>query len=105
VARSWHTRYRRIIDAYRIALMEVSPSKCNEVDDRMWVAGEKWLVDEAPIDPDALMTAREIATRFGLKPYDIRNWSNRHPEALPAHRIENRVLFRLGDVLWFQVNH
>ncbi len=38
--------YRRIIDAYRTKLMEVSPSACNEVDDLMWAEGDKWIADQ-----------------------------------------------------------
>ena len=93
--------YRRIIDAYRSKLMEVSPAACNEVDDQMYAEGEKWVCDERPIDPDKLMTAPEIADRIGYKVYDIRNWARRNPDAIPAHRDGRNVRYRLGDVLRF----
>lgn len=97
--------YRMIIDAYRSKLMEISPSACNEVDDRMFTLGEKWVSDERPFSADDFMTAAEIADRFGYKVYDIRNWANRNPDLIPPYRDGRRVRYRLGDVLRYASNH
>ena len=100
---SWHIRYRRIIDAYRGKLMQVSPAACNEVDDRMWAAGERWLVNEAPIDPDRLMSAREIAEQFGFTEQNVRDWARRHPDRVPTYKqSDGRALYRLRDVLKYR---
>lgn len=99
----WHARYRRIIDAYRIKLMEISPSACNAVDDRMWKAGEKWVCDDRPIDLDRFMTAQEIAERFGLEVHDIRNWARRSG-TIGTLKAERKVYYRLRDVLAYRGN-
>ena len=100
----WHTRYRRIIDAYRSRLMQISPKACDEVDDQMYAAGEKWVADQRPIDLDALLSAAEIAERFGLREHDIRNWATRHPDKIPIHRVGRKVRFRVRDVLKHRIN-
>lgn len=91
--------YRRIIDAYRIKLMEVSPSACNEVDDQMWAEGEKWLVNEAPVRPEAWMTAQEISELYGIAVHNIRAWARRHPEKIKTQKQGKRVLYKVGEVL------
>jgi hypothetical protein len=99
----WHTRYRRIIDSYRTKLMEISPAACNAVDDKLWAAGEKWLVNEAPIDLDRLMSAREIAEQFGLTEQNVRDWARRHRDKVPTHKQSNgRALYCLRDVLRYK---
>jgi len=96
-----HTRYRRIIDAYRLRLMELSPAACDEVDDRVWSWGESWLVDDRPFDLDALMTAQDIAERFGLRAHNVRDWARRHPDQISKVRCGGRVLYRLREVMVF----
>ena len=102
MARSWHHRYRRIIDAYRTKLMEVDPRACETVDDKLWAMGEEWVADRRELDLDAFMTASEMARRFGLNAYDIRNWATRHPALIPKHRVGAKTLFRVRDVLKYQ---
>lgn len=98
-----HIRYRRLIDAYRIALMEISPTRCNEVDDQVWRWGERWLVNEAPVDPTRLMSAREIAEEFGFTEQNVRDWARRHPDRVPTHKqSDGRALYRLRDVLKYR---
>lgn len=91
--------YRRIIDAYRSKLLEVNPAACNEVDDQMWAEGEKWLVNDSPIDMDAKMTAREIAERFGLTQQNVRDWARRHPDKIKTHKRGRQSLYLLREVL------
>lgn len=100
----WHTRYRRIIDAYRAKLREVSPAACNEVDDKLWSAGEKWISDDTEIALDQLMTAREIAERFGLSVQNIRDWARRHPDRITTHKRGRQALYQLRQVLMYQAS-
>lgn len=97
-----HARYRRLIDAYRGKLLEVDPAACDAVDDQVWGWGEKWVVDDRPIDLDRLMSAGEIADRFGFNAHNIRDWARRHPDRIPKHKRGGRSLFRLRDVLTYQ---
>jgi len=94
-----HTRYRRIIDAYRICLMELDAKACNEVDDRVWGWGERWLVDERPLDLDRLMTAQEIAERTGLQAHNVRDWARRNPDKITKVKCGGRALYRLREVM------
>ena len=95
---NWNTRYRRIIDAYRMKLMEVDPKACDEVDDRMWDMGEKWLVNKQP-DLGRLMSAREIAESFGFTEQNIRDWARRHSDKVPTYKRDGRAFYCLRDVL------
>lgn len=100
--RPWHDRYRRIIDAYRAKLMEISPTSCKSVDIKVEDLGEGWVSDDREIDLDRLMTAGEIAERFGLKPHNIRDWARRHPERITTHKQGSKTLFQVRDVLRYQ---
>lgn len=98
----WHLRYRRIIDAYRGKLLEVSPSACNEVDDKLWAMGEGWVSDDRELDLDKLMTAREIAERFGLSQQNIRDWARRHPDKIKTYKQGHKAYYLLREVLSYQ---
>lgn len=100
--RPWHDRYRRIIDAYRASLMQVNPAACKAVDIRVDTWGESWVTDEREVDLDKLMTAGEIAERFGLKPHNIRDWARRHPERITTHKQGSKTLFQVREVLRYQ---
>lgn len=97
--------YRRIIDAYRGKLMEAAPKACEQVDDLMWASKRtKWVVDNDPVDLDELMTAREIAERFGLEVHNIRAWARRHPDEIHPIRRGSKVLFLLREVLAYRTD-
>lgn len=97
-------RLKRIIDSYRTALRDVDPTACDLVDGRMSEYGQTWLVNDEIVDVNAVQTATEIAGRFGLAPWDIQNWAHRYPEKLPKRgKRGGKNLFRVGDVLGFQV--
>lgn len=100
----WHTRYRRIIDAYRFKLLEVDQLACRVVDGQMYDAGEAWITNgsDSPPDLDRLMTAKEIADEFGFSAQNVKDWARRHPELITKHREGGRVLFRLRQVLRYQ---
>lgn len=98
----WRTRYLRVIDSYRTALKEVDPEVCRLVDARMEEFGEGWITRDTPVDVNRLMTARQIADEFGLSPWNVMDWSRRHPDMVPKHKRGGTTLFRLGDVLRYQ---
>lgn len=83
--------------------MEVDPRACDAVDVQMINSGERWVCDERPLDLDALMSAREIADRFGLEVHDIRNWARRHPEKIRAQKHKNGVRYLVRDVLKYHL--
>lgn len=95
---------RRIIEFYRFALMDADPEACAQVDKLMYDCGQDWVIphDEA-IDPERLMTARDISQEFGIAPFNVRDWSRRHPDVIPRRgTYKNRILYRLGDVLKYE---
>lgn len=100
-----HSRYRRIIDAYRNALMHIDSAACRAVDLRVETWGEKWITTQIG-DFDALMTASEIAENFGLAKHDIRNWTRRYPELVPVRgKRGNANLYRIRDVMIFHAKN
>lgn len=98
----WRTRYRRIIDSYRTALLECAPEACRLVDARMVEFGESWVCGDSQVDVNRFMSAKEIADEFGFQPWNIQDWARRHPDKVRKYKVGRNVLFRLGDVLSFQ---
>jgi hypothetical protein len=96
----WHHRYRRIIDSYRTALLDMAPDACRLVDARMVEFGEEWVCNDDPIDVNALMSAPDIARQFGFNPWDVHNWAR--AGNLTRHGNPTRPKYRLGDVLAYQ---
>lgn len=97
---SWSRRYRRIIDSYRTALRDIDPVACRHLDARMVEFGEGWVCEgDKPVDVKRLMSAKEIADEFGFQPWNVMDWSRRHPDKVPKHKDGGKTLFRLGDVL------
>lgn len=93
-------RYRRIIDHYRNALAEADLDACLALDKRMADYGQSWVSDNSVVDVNAMMSAREIAERFDISEWNVRDWHRRHPHLIMSHKGSNgRRLFRLGDVL------
>lgn len=96
----WHSRYRRIIDSYRTALMEIDPVACRHLDARMAEFGEGWVCnDEAP-DVNAIKSAPEIAREFGFNPWTVHHWCREGN--LKRYGTETRPKYRVGDVLAYQ---
>jgi len=104
MAADWHSRYRRIIDSYREALMLRDPPMCRSIDASMADKGEGWVSagDGNQIDVNRMMSAKEIADEFGFNPWNIKDWARRHPDKIAKHQRGSRVVFRLGDVLAYQ---
>lgn len=102
----WTTRYRRIIDVYRLKLREIDPLECRFLDAQMEDMGEGWVVasdrSTDPPDLNRLMSAGEIAAEYGLTRHWIYDWARRHPDKIQKHKAGGRVLFRLGEVLRYQ---
>ena len=93
--------YRRIIDAYRSKLMEVSPAACNEVDDQMWDEGEKWVSNAHPPHPGTLCTAMEFQEHFGIPYYRVRDWAKHHPDKIPTQKRGKSTVYLVRDVMAF----
>lgn len=98
-------RLRRIIDHYRNALADIDLDACLALDKLMADYGQSWVSDNSIVDVNAMMSAKDIADRFGLAEWDVRNWARRYPEKIRQHKANNgRTLFRLGDVLTYNAN-
>lgn len=96
-------RLKRIIDSYRTALMEVDPATCRLVDARMVEFGQGWVCSTTVIDVERLVTAQEVAEEFGINPWNVHDWSRRHPEVIPKRgKSVGKTLYRLGDILNYQ---
>jgi len=85
--------------------MEIDPVACKHLDARMIEYGEGWVAGDAIIDVNRMVTAQEVASEFGIQPWNVMDWSRRHPELIPKHRKGGRVLFRLGDILTYEAVH
>jgi hypothetical protein len=97
-------RLKRIIYSYRDALRLTDEQTCNLVDARMAEFGQGWVCSDLVVDVNELKTCKEIADQFGFSPWDIQNWHQRHPDQIPLRgKKGNRNLFRVGDVLAYQV--
>jgi hypothetical protein len=96
----WHDRYRSIIDAYRIALRELSPRACALIDEEMVRRGEAWVCDDEPPDVNAIMSPRDIASKYGFNLWDIHNWAR--AGNLKRYGTDNRPQYRLGDLLAYR---
>lgn len=93
-------RYRRIIDHYRNALAEADLDACLSLDKLMADYGQSWVSDNSIVDVNAMMSAKDIAERFGIAEWNVRDWARRHPDRIRKHKTaRGRTLFRLGDVL------
>lgn len=98
-------KLRRIIDHYRDALAEADYEACVKVDNRMIAYGQPWVCDNSIVDVNEMLSAKDMAARFGFTEFDVRNWARLHPEKIRTHKTANRrVLFRVGDVLSFSAN-
>lgn len=85
--------------------MEVDSINCRLVDARMAEYGQGWISSNDPVDVNALKTAQEIASQFGWQPWNIHTWAHRHPDKIPKRGKRNgKTLFRVGDVLTYQVS-
>lgn len=93
-----HDRYRRIIDAYRQALLVADPATCRAVDSTMDDWGEYWISDGEVPDVNALMSAAQIAKKWGFQRWDIANWV-KAGKISPARSVNGIPVYRLGDVL------
>lgn len=96
-------RYRRIIDSYRTALMETDPVACRHLDARMAEYGQGWITSNTPVDVNRMVTAEEVSQEFDINPWNVHDWSRRHPDMIPKQgKRDGKTLFRLGDILAYQ---
>ena len=81
--------------------MESAPRVCGQVDDRVFGWGEKWVCDDRPVDLNGLLSAREMAERFGLNVHNVRDWARRHPDRIRTYRKGRKTLFSVREVISF----
>jgi hypothetical protein len=91
---------RWVADQYRKELYRVDAEACHLVDLVMIRAGQSWVCDDTIVDVDELLTIRQLAVRFGVQPYVIRDLIAKH--GIPTRgKIDmgKAFLYRVGDVL------
>lgn len=94
------TMIRRIALLYRDELRKANEGACDVLDSNMRQWGQHWVTDDDIVDLEALVTKGELASRFGIRPWQVRDWSKRWPDRLPIRGMRaNRNLYRLGDAL------
>lgn len=100
-------KMRRIAQFYRHELLETDPAACRRLDGWMFERGQGWLSenDDAQIDVNRIVSARQIYDEFGIPAWKVREWARRYPERIPQLKKNGRVLFRLGNVLDFESRH
>lgn len=97
-------KLKHIIEFYRDLAMESDRLGCELLDMKMADWGQTWVAGNGkPDDLDRFMTAPQIADERGIAQHTVRAWARNHPEKIPTIRHGNRVVFRLRDVLNFQV--
>lgn len=89
---------RWMCDQYRTKLYEVDPRSCRQIDTIMVRVGQGWICDERVMDPNELLTAREIEDRFGISRSAINMFALRAGVEVRGKR-GRANLYRLGDVL------
>lgn len=89
---------RWVADKYRSALLNVDRDECHRVDLVMVRAGQGWICDESVIDPEEVVTAGDIESRFGIREFAVRDLARRHGIVVRGKR-GRANLYRLGDVL------
>lgn len=100
-------KLKRIIDSYRDSLSTVDPQACRKLDEKMAAYGEKWISSAEVINQEDLKTAGEFYDLFGPG-FEVRNihmWTYSHPDKIPKRgKVAGRTLFRVGDVLTYQLS-
>lgn len=95
-------RLRRIIDHYRTALAEIDLEACLAVDKKMVAYGQGWVCDNSIVDVNEMLSAKQMAEKFGFLEFNVRNWARRHPELILSYKAANgRTLYRVGDILTY----
>ncbi len=91
---------RWVADKYRQELNRVDPEACRHVDVMMVHAGQSWVCDDSIVDVDELLTIRQLAARFGVQPYVIRDLIAKHGISTRGKvDMGKAFLYRVGDVL------
>lgn len=89
---------RWVADTYRTKLFQVNRDACHEVDTLMARTGQGWICDQSVVDPDELVTARVVESRYGIGEAAIRALARRYGiEIRGKDGFAN--LYRLGDIL------
>lgn len=92
-------RRSRVAHIYRDRLADEAPAACAEVDALMVTFGQDWALDSQAIDPEALLTVRELAEAADVAPGAVRNWVYRWPLRSYGVNDAGRNLYRWGDVI------
>ena len=104
-ADSKEDRLRRIIDHYRQGLADIDLEACLVLDKKMADYGQPWISDNSIVDVNAMLSAKDVAERFGLSEWNVRDWARRNPDKIRRNKAaKGRTLFRLGDVLTYSAN-
>lgn len=86
------------MDNYRTRLQTVDPQACRDVDEVMCRVGHSWVCDETIVDPDELVTTKDIEDRYGITANAIRILV--HTKGIPNRgRLGRFKIYRLGDIL------
>lgn len=84
--------------AHDLAL-HLGSEEANELDAALRAMGQTWILDGAPTDPDALLTASELAEVADVQLSAVTNWIRRWPLCSYATNDAGRPMYRWGDVL------
>ena len=89
---------RWVADQYRSRLFQIDREACHEIDRIMVRAGQNWITDQSVVDPDELVTAKDVSERFGYDQFAFWALVRRYGIESRGKR-GNAHLYRLGDVL------
>lgn len=89
---------RWVADQYRSRLFQIDRDACHEIDRIMVRAGQSWITDQSIVDPDELVTAKDVQERFGYDQHALWALIRRYGIETRGKRGSSQ-LYRLGDLL------
>jgi hypothetical protein len=92
-------RRSRVAHMYRDRLADEAPAAAAELDAAMVAFGQTWITEGFAVDPEALVTTRELAEIADVTDRAVRQWVARWPLIRRGTNDAGHPLYRWGDVL------
>lgn len=92
-------RRSRIAHMYRDALADEAPQAATALDQLMARFGQNWILEGFAVDPETLLTVRQLAEVADVGENSVRNWIYRWPLRKQGSNDNGSALYRWGDVI------
>lgn len=84
---------------YRDRLTDEAPEAATELDGAMRAFGQSWIIEGFTVDPEELVTVRQLAEIADVPTSTVRNWVTRWPLTCRGTNDAGHLQYRWGDVL------